>query len=226
MIEIGAGGGSIARINALGIVQVGPDSAGADPGPVCYGLGGTEPTVSDADLALGYLDPELLRRRHHAARPRRRRAAIATAIADAARPRAPWSRPGPSMTSSTRPWPPPCACTSASAAATRRDRCSRLRRRRSGPCYNLAAKLGMPAHPGAAQGRVLSALGLVMAPAAFDIARTRKVPLQALNFAKLAAEVADLRGEIAAKLREVDDAAAPRFEVALGLGYVAATPCR
>ena len=56
MIEIGAGGGSIARIDALGLVRVGPDSAGSDPGPVCYGLGGTEPTVTDADLVLGYLD--------------------------------------------------------------------------------------------------------------------------------------------------------------------------
>ena len=57
MIEIGAGGGSIARIDAMGLLKVGPDSAGADPGPVCYGRGGTEPTVTDADLILGYLDP-------------------------------------------------------------------------------------------------------------------------------------------------------------------------
>ncbi|MBM3613671.1 MAG: hydantoinase/oxoprolinase family protein, partial [Alphaproteobacteria bacterium] len=56
MIEIGAGGGSIARIDRLGLVQVGPDSSGSDPGPACYGLGGTLPTVSDADLMLGYLD--------------------------------------------------------------------------------------------------------------------------------------------------------------------------
>jgi N-methylhydantoinase A len=57
MIEIGAGGGSIARIDALGLLKVGPDSAGADPGPACYGRGGTRPTVTDADLILGYLDP-------------------------------------------------------------------------------------------------------------------------------------------------------------------------
>ncbi len=57
MIEIGAGGGSIARIDAMGLLKVGPDSAGADPGPVCYGRGGAEPTVTDADLILGYLDP-------------------------------------------------------------------------------------------------------------------------------------------------------------------------
>jgi N-methylhydantoinase A len=58
MIEIGAGGGSIARIDPMGLLKVGPDSAGAEPGPVCYGLGGTEPTVTDADLVLGYLDPD------------------------------------------------------------------------------------------------------------------------------------------------------------------------
>ena len=56
LMEIGAGGGSIARISKMGLLQVGPDSSGADPGPVCYSLGGREPTVTDADLCLGYLD--------------------------------------------------------------------------------------------------------------------------------------------------------------------------
>jgi N-methylhydantoinase A len=58
MIEIGAGGGSIARVGALNLPKVGPESAGADPGPACYGRGGSEPTVTDADLILGYLDPD------------------------------------------------------------------------------------------------------------------------------------------------------------------------
>ena len=58
LIEIGAGGGSIAWIDNLGLLKVGPESAGADPGPACYGLGGVQPTVTDADLLLGYLDPE------------------------------------------------------------------------------------------------------------------------------------------------------------------------
>jgi N-methylhydantoinase A len=57
---IGAGGGSIARITKAGILQVGPDSAGAHPGPICYGRGGTEPTVTDANLVLGKLDPAAL----------------------------------------------------------------------------------------------------------------------------------------------------------------------
>ncbi len=58
LIEIGAGGGSIARIDALGLLKAGPDSAGAVPGPVAYGRGGTAPTVTDADFALGFLGVE------------------------------------------------------------------------------------------------------------------------------------------------------------------------
>ena len=58
LIEIGAGGGSIARIDDLGLLKVGPQSAGADPGPACYGRGGTQPTVTDANLLLGYLNPD------------------------------------------------------------------------------------------------------------------------------------------------------------------------
>jgi N-methylhydantoinase A len=58
MVEIGAGGGSIARLDALKRIAVGPDSAGSQPGPVCYGQGGTEPTVTDADMVLGRIDPK------------------------------------------------------------------------------------------------------------------------------------------------------------------------
>ena len=57
MIEIGAGGGSIAAIDEVGLLKVGPHSAGSDPGPACYGMGGTKPTVTDANLVLGYYDP-------------------------------------------------------------------------------------------------------------------------------------------------------------------------
>ncbi|MDD5009915.1 MAG: hydantoinase/oxoprolinase family protein, partial [Syntrophorhabdaceae bacterium] len=56
LMEIGAGGGSIAKISKLGTLQVGPESSGAEPGPICYGRGGTDPCVTDADLLLGYLD--------------------------------------------------------------------------------------------------------------------------------------------------------------------------
>lgn len=55
LIEIGAGGGSIAHVDSLGLLKVGPESAESEPGPACYGLGGTRPTVTDADLVLGYI---------------------------------------------------------------------------------------------------------------------------------------------------------------------------
>jgi N-methylhydantoinase A len=58
MIEIGAGGGSIAHLSDLGLPVVGPESAGADPGPACYGQGGTQPTVTDSDLVLGMLNAD------------------------------------------------------------------------------------------------------------------------------------------------------------------------
>jgi N-methylhydantoinase A/oxoprolinase/acetone carboxylase beta subunit len=56
LMEIGAGGGSIAKVGRMGTLQVGPESSGADPGPICYGIGGMDPCVTDADLLLGYLD--------------------------------------------------------------------------------------------------------------------------------------------------------------------------
>jgi len=58
LVEIGAGGGSIAWVDSGGVLRVGPQSAGADPGPVCYGKGGTDPTITDANLVLGRLNPD------------------------------------------------------------------------------------------------------------------------------------------------------------------------
>ena len=58
MIEIGAGGGSIAQIDSMGLLKVGPESAGADPGPVCYGRGNERPTVTDADVIMGCINPD------------------------------------------------------------------------------------------------------------------------------------------------------------------------
>src|SRR5207248_1178931 len=76
MVEIGAGGGSIAKVDALERITVGPESAGSDPGPACYGRGGTQPTVTDADLALGLIDPEAFAGGSIAVDPGRARAAL------------------------------------------------------------------------------------------------------------------------------------------------------
>ena len=85
--SVGAGGGSIAWIDAGGLLHVGPQSAGADPGPVCYGSGGTQPTVTDACVVLGYIDPDYFLGGEMELDARRSRAAIAEQIARAARPR-------------------------------------------------------------------------------------------------------------------------------------------
>jgi N-methylhydantoinase A len=80
MVEIGAGGGSIARVDALQRILVGPDSAGAEPGPACYGRGGIEPTVTDADLAIGKIDAQRFAGGKIAIDQEKARAALAAGI--------------------------------------------------------------------------------------------------------------------------------------------------
>jgi len=218
MIEIGAGGGSIARVNALGIVQVGPDSAGAAPGPACYGLGGIEPTVSDADLVLGYLNPDRFAggtmRLDRAAAER----AIDTQIVNPV-----------GLATAEAAWTIHDVVNESMAAAVRihvserggdPSRPALVAFGGAGPVHvcNLAAKLRIGRILVPLRAGVLSALGLLLAPAAYDIARTWKVPLKGADFRKLAEEVAAIRREIAARLAEVE-VGAPDFEVTLGLGY-------
>ena len=76
MVEIGAGGGSLARVDAMRQIRVGPQSAGSEPGPACYGRGGSAPAVTDADLALGKLDPSISRAGRSASIPPRRARAL------------------------------------------------------------------------------------------------------------------------------------------------------
>jgi N-methylhydantoinase A len=82
MVEIGAGGGSIARLDALGSVAVGPESASSEPGPACYGRGGTRPAVTDADLVLGLLDPKNFAGGTMALDPAAARTALQTHVGD------------------------------------------------------------------------------------------------------------------------------------------------
>src|SRR5205823_2981445 len=122
--SIGAGGGSIARVDAGGILHVGPESAGAVPGPACYGQGGSEATVTDANLVLGYLDPGNflggerrldmgLAERSIASRPH-------SGSTGSPRRRA-------STASSTPIWPRGCGSCRSGAVSTRAvSRCSRL----------------------------------------------------------------------------------------------------
>ncbi|MGB7307139.1 MAG: hydantoinase/oxoprolinase family protein, partial [Burkholderiaceae bacterium] len=82
MIEIGAGGGSIAQIDAMRRIQVGPQSAGSEPGPASYGLGGEQPTVTDADVLLGKIDPDKFAGGTIALRPDLAEAAMTSRVGD------------------------------------------------------------------------------------------------------------------------------------------------
>lgn len=82
MVEIGAGGGSIARLDTLGRITVGPDSAGADPGPAAYDQGGEQPTVTDADVVLGKIDPVSFAGGKVALKPELARAALERTVGD------------------------------------------------------------------------------------------------------------------------------------------------
>ena len=82
MVEIGAGGGSLAHVDSLQQIRVGPESAGSEPGPACYGRGGTRPTVTDADLLLGRLDPKNFAGGRIALEPAASAAALAAHLGD------------------------------------------------------------------------------------------------------------------------------------------------
>jgi N-methylhydantoinase A/oxoprolinase/acetone carboxylase beta subunit len=181
LIEIGAGGGSIARRDELGLLKVGPESAGADPGPACYGLGGTEPTVSDANLVLGYLNPAYFLGGSIPLRPDRARAALGT-LAESL-----------NMTVEDTAWGIYRVVNENMAAAARVHIIERNRDPRSlttiafggaGPAHAVAVAriLGSPVvifPPGAG---VASAFGALVAPVAFTAGRTLMTRLDQANW--------------------------------------------
>jgi N-methylhydantoinase A len=182
MMEIGAGGGSIARIDSLGLLQVGPESSGADPGPACYGRGGTEPTVTDADLVLGYLDPEFFLGGRMRLDLEAARAAVRESIGD------------PLKTSVVHgAWGIHQIVNENMANAARIHAIDRGKNPRAFPIFafggagpvhalGVASILHSPAliiPPGAGVG---STLGLLTAPLAFDFVRTSVEPLDEVDW--------------------------------------------
>jgi len=177
MVEIGAGGGSIARVDRMQRITVGPDSAGADPGPASYGRGGSEATVTDADLVLGRIDPE---RFADGALPLDAAAAeraVATHVGAPLRLEAPWAAAGVSeiveenMANAAR------AHLSERGADPRRMPLFAFGG--AGPVHadGLARKLGVPRILVPRGAGVFSALGFLVAPVSFETSRTRPTRL-------------------------------------------------
>jgi N-methylhydantoinase A len=194
MIEIGAGGGSIARVDRMGLLKVGPDSAGADPGPACYNLGGRQPTVTDADLLLGYLDAEFFL----GGRMRLDRGAAQRAVEEhVARPL------GLDVTQAA--WGIHRVVNENMAAAARIHGIERGKDLRSYPlfafggagpvhCWQVATVLKTPRIILPFGAGAMSAYGLLAAPLAFDFVRTGRQRLDGADWAavnRLFAEMED-----------------------------------
>ena len=185
LMEIGAGGGSIAKVSKMGTLQVGPESAGADPGPICYARGGTEPGVTDADLLLGYLDENYFLGGEMKLAKEDARRGIEEKIANPLGVpfvKAVWgihdlineTMAAAAKTHIAEKGGNPKVATVAAFGG-------------AGPvhAYGLAKKLGSPRLIVPPNAGVGSALGFFTAPRAFDLVRSHKVPLDTADFNEL-----------------------------------------
>ena len=213
MIEIGAGGGSIAHLNALGLPAVGPQSAGSMPGPAAYGRGGKLPTVTDADLLLGYLNPAYFAGGSMALDRRAAHASFAQ-LADAL-----------DMTAERLAWGVHQLVNENMAAAARVHAAERgLEIRRysmvatggAGPLHacGVAAGLGVKRIIIPPLAGVGSAFGFMTAPIAFDFTRSYVAPLSDLDLNALNGILRDLEAEGSAI---VEAAGVPRQDISVSL---------
>jgi N-methylhydantoinase A len=195
MIEIGTGGGSIAHIDALGRLKVGPRSAGSVPGPACYGAGGAEPTVTDADLLLGYLNAEFFL----GGDMQLDRAAAGRAIT---------SRVGVSLDLDdiAAAWGIHQMANEAMASAARIHAIERGRTISQFPmfafggagpvhAYGVARILKLPKIIFPFGAGVMSAVGFLTAPLAFDFVRSSPAPLEQMDWATVNAMLTEMEDE-------------------------------
>ena len=220
LMEIGAGGGSIARMSKMGLLQVGPESAGADPGPACYSRGGENPTVTDADLVLGYLDPDYFLGGTMALDKKAAELAIGEKVAK------------------------PLGTTAVEAAFGIHDLINETMAAAAkthiaekggnpnivtisafggaGPvhAYGLAKKIGAPRILVPPLAGVGSALGFFTAPVAFDLTRSHRVALEDADFAAIEALFRELESEGRAILQQADETQQVRFERTLQMRFV------
>ena len=220
LMEIGAGGGSIAKVSRMGTLQVGPESSGAEPGPLCYGRGGTDPCVTDADLLLGYLDEnyflggEMRLDREAARRGVEERIARPLGVSYE---QAIWgihdlineTMAGAAKTHIAEKGGNPKIVTIAAFGG-------------AGPvhAYGLARKLGAPRLLVPPNAGVGSALGFFTAPRAFDLLRSHKVSLTEARFEEIERIFTALEEEAAKTLKKDSTGESIRFERSLDMRFV------
>ena len=220
LMEIGAGGGSIAQVSRLGTLQVGPRSAGADPGPICYGRGGREPCVTDADLLLGYLDADYFLGGQMKLDPEAARRGIEERIAEPL---------GVSYLQAV--WGIHDLINEVMAAAAKTHIAEKGGNPKvvtvaafggAGPvhAYGLSKKLGagrLMVPPSAGVG---SALGFFTAPRAFDLVRSHKVALAEADAAVIEQIFGQMEAEGARALQQDDPDAPIRYERSVDARFV------
>ncbi len=220
LMEIGAGGGSIARMNKMGLLQVGPQSAGADPGPACYDHGGENPCVTDADLVLGYLDPDYFL---GGAMPLSKSASEKAITSKLAEPL------GTTMIEAAFGIHDLINETMASAAKTHiaekggnPETITVAAFGGAGPvhCYGLAKKIGARRILVPPLAGVGSALGFFTAPIAFDLARSHRVTLDDADLQSLETIFQELEQQGAAILSSASKDAEIRFQRTLDMRFV------
>lgn len=220
LLEIGAGGGSIAHINALGLLQVGPESAGADPGPACYGRRGSQPTVTDADLVLGYLNPDYFLGGTMRLDVEASRAVIQERLA---------AKLG--IDPLLAAWGIHDLVNENMAAAAKMHLAEKggdpstlalVAFGGAGPvhCYSLAKKLGVRRVIVPVAAGVASAVGFLTAPVSYDVVRTHKIALADADVAGIEKIYRAMEEEALAVLRKGGEAGEATFNRSADIRYI------
>ena len=219
IVEIGAGGGSIARLDRSGVLLVGPESAGAAPGPACYARGGTQPTVTDADLLLGFLNPDYFLGGAMALDPALAKAAIERTVAQPLRIDA--TEAALAIFRAVNAQMAQALGVHAAERGINLHRLEMVAFGGAGPvhAFAVAEDLGIATVIVPPDAGVLSAIGCRAVPGAFETVATYKSVLATIDLTRLNRLIGDLRESAAVHARGGSTGEEVRYEHEVDVEY-------